>query len=113
MRHERHHMFWTKAEWNSRPISKQVRGMATYIIDVAYINHRLIHASLSPPPVPDIEILRQLRDNAINGLEYSVANIDHPIARHIGRQLLIASLDEDTAYEMLDTGDFSQFRDVE
>lgn len=113
MRNEKHHMFWTRAEWNQRPLSKQVRTMATYIIDIPYANHRLLHASLAPPPVPDMDTLRKLREYAPEGLETAIAKIDHPIARHIGRQLLIATLDVEVAEELLDTGDFSRYRTVE
>lgn len=109
MRLEAHHLFWTRAEWNERPISKQVRKLACYIIDIPTINHRLLHATLTPPEVPDIQTLRDLREIAPMGLEIAQNEIKHPIIEHIGRQLLIATLDQDLAQDLLDTGEYHNF----
>lgn len=108
---ESHHLFWTRSEWSERPISKQVRKMATYIISISRTHHSLLHATMSPPEVPDIETLRTLRENAYLSLDDAISSIDHPIALHVERQLEIISMDIQQARDFLDSGNYRQLRD--
>lgn len=95
--------------WNERPITKQVRNLSCYRIDVPQINHRLIHATLRPPEIPDIETLRDLREYAPMGLEKAIERINHPIVEHIGRQLVLATLRESVAMDLIDSGEYRYF----
>lgn len=109
MRYEKHHLLWTRAEWASTPLSKRVRAMSAYIIDVSYINHRLIHAMMQPPDVPSRKVLLEMEELAVSGISEVQRRIEHPITRHIGRQLIIAALDENVAHRLLDEASYNRY----
>lgn len=109
MRYEKHHLLWTRAEWSRNALPKRVRQMSAFIIDVSYINHRLIHAMMMPPEVPRRPVLQDMERLALSGLPEVQKQIDEPITRHIGRQLLIASLDENIAYRLLDDYSYERY----
>jgi hypothetical protein len=109
MRYEKHHLLWTKAEWTKNPLPKRVRQMSTFIIDIAYPNHRLLHASMYPPKVPERSVLREMEQLAVYGLSEVQTQIDHPLMRHIGHQLIIAAMDEDEVWERLEADKIEKF----
>lgn len=109
MRYEKHHLLWTRAEWSSNALTKRVRQMSAYIIDVSYTNHRLIHAMMAPPAVPERFTLLEMEELAPQGLPEVQKRIRGPIITHIGRQLLIASLDENIAHRLLDEYSYERY----
>jgi hypothetical protein len=108
-RYEKHHLLWTRADWSEHALPKRVRQMSAFIIDVAYTNHRLIHAMMQPPAVPERPVLLEMESLAVQGLIEVRNKIKHPITKHIGHQLLIASLDEDVAHKLLEDYDYKRY----
>lgn len=105
-RFEKHHMGWTRKDWLETPISKQVRQMPTFMIDLAHPVHRLLHASMVPPEVPDHETLLEMRSLAVQGLTVVINRLQHPIAEHLDQQLTIATIDPEVAQDKLDRGEY-------
>lgn len=101
---ERHHMLWTRLDWQENPLAKRVRSMSTFILDAHHPNHRLLHASTSPPKVPDRETLQHMQELAPYGLGTVLARLEHPIVNHIERQLGILALPPAIALDKLETG---------
>lgn len=107
-RYEKHHMLWTRKDWLEIPISKQVRQMGAFMIDLAHPVHRLLHASLRPPEVPDHETLLEMRSLATSGLIVVINRLQHPIAEHLDQQLTIATIDPEVAQDKLDRGEYAR-----
>jgi hypothetical protein len=105
---EIHHVLWTRADWSKKPIAKQVRQMGAFLVDVSHTNHRLLHASLRPPNVPEHDVLHQMRELALGGLVRVLEELNHPIVDHIEKQLIIINMDIEEAAYKLDTGDYSR-----
>ena len=80
--------------------------MGAFLIDIHHENHRLLHAVLKPPHVPEHQILVDMRNLAVKGLESVLEGLNHPIVEHIDRQLTIVRLDPEEAQFKLDTGDY-------
>lgn len=78
--------------------------MGAFLIDVHHENHRLLHASLEPPELPDHDTLYLMRDLALGGLTNVIKKLRHPIVEHIDDQLKIIELDKDEAEYILDNG---------
>lgn len=109
MRYEKHHLLWTRAEWSAKPLPKRVRQMSAFIIDVSYINHRLIHAMMEPPALPERPVLLEMEQLAVSGLNEVIKRIREPITRHIQQQLTIATMPEDNVYELLDDYGYDRY----
>lgn len=105
---EKHHTLWTRHDWLQTPISKQVRQMGAFMLDIPHPVHRLLHASMRPPEVPDHETLLQMRSLAVRGLAVVVNKLQHPIAEHLDNQLTIITIDPEVAYDRLDRGDYER-----
>lgn len=105
-RYERHHTLWARRDWIETPISKQVRQMSAFIIDLHHPVHRLLHASMRPPEVPDHETLVEMRGLATGGLSVVINRLHHPIAEHLDQQLTIATTDPYVAQDKIDRGDY-------
>lgn len=101
---ERHHTLWTRKDWSVIPISKQVRQLSTFVVDTFQPNHRLLHARMRPPELPEHEILVEMRGLAINGLQAVIERLDHPIVEHLEEQMSIITLNPTVAWRMIDTG---------
>lgn len=82
--------------------------MGAFLIDVSHINHRLLHASLRPPKVPEHNVLYEMRELALGGLYRVIEELNHPIVDHIQKQLLIVSIDPEKAQYQIDTGDYKR-----
>lgn len=105
-RPEKHHALWTRREWTEQPLARRVRQMGAFLIDAAHPNHRLLHASLRPPEVPDIDTLREMQTLAMGGLTNVLDNLNHPIVEHLENQLCIITIDPDTAMNRIDKGEY-------
>lgn len=102
---ERHHTLWTRKEFYAvSPLSKQVRQLSAFILDVHQPNHRLLHAKIKPPEVPDHETLLEMRSLSVGGLSGVIKHLDHPIVGHFEQQLEIITLDPEVAWRMIDLG---------
>lgn len=82
--------------------------MGAFLLDVSHVNHRLLHASLRPPQVPEHEILYNMRELALGGLENVLEKLNHRIVDHIQKQIVIVRLDPEEAQYKLDTGDYER-----
>lgn len=107
---ERHHILWERRNWSQRPIAKQVRLMGAFLLDLTVINHRLLHASMTSPEVPDHDTLCRMRELAISGLNEVINKLNHPISEHIDTQLYIANLSHLEALERIDGGEYIKGR---
>lgn len=103
---ERHHACWEKRAWVETPLQKQVRQLGAFILDVHQPNHRLLHARMRPPNIPDHGTLLEMRGLAVGGLELVMQKLDHPIVEHFEEQLRIITLDSDVAWRMIDSGTY-------
>lgn len=102
---ERHHTLWTRREFCAvSPLSKQVRQLSAFILDAYQPNHRLLHARIKPPEVPDHAILLEMRGLSVGGLSNVINKLEHPIVEHIEQQLQIITLDPEVAWRMIDLG---------
>jgi hypothetical protein len=78
------------------------------MIDLAHPVHRLLHASLVPPEVPDYETLKEMRSLAVSGLTVVINRLHHPIAEHLDQQLTLATIDPEVAQDRLDRGEYAR-----
>lgn len=102
---ERHHALWTRKEFYTvSPLSKQVRQLSAFIIDVYQPNHRLLHARIKPPEVPDHETLLEMRRLSVGGIKNVIDTLEHPIVEHLEEQLRVITLNPEVALRMVDTG---------
>lgn len=101
-----HHMLWERNQWNAEKLSKSVRNTAEFQIHLNQTVHRLLHAVIRPPRIPDTETLEQMRYYAPLGLTVVMNTIEHPIIEHFDRQLTVASVSPEVAQELLVTGRF-------
>jgi hypothetical protein len=107
-RNEKHHSLWTRREWSESPLPRRVRQMGAFLLDAPYPNHRLLHASLRPPEVPDRDTLLHMQELAVRGLHTVIENVNHPITEHLHRQLAIIAIDPDEAMYRIDTGNYTR-----
>jgi hypothetical protein len=99
-------MLWERVKWQETPLSKRVRQMTTFMLDLYHPNHRLLHASTNPPELPDHETLLEMQELATNGLITVINRLEHPIAHHLDRQLSFATIDPAVAQDKLDRGEY-------
>lgn len=98
---EKHHLLFTRAEWQRTPIGKQVRRLGTFMLYVPHMPHRVVHYLLDPPRVPDHDTLYEMRGLASEGLVAVINRLDHPIAEHLDRRMSILTISSDGAEEII------------
>lgn len=103
---ERHHLCWTRASWSESSIRKRVRGLPEFIILATQSNHRLLHATVEPPPIPANEVLGEIRRISKYGLEVVMKVIDDAFIENIEQQLSVLTIDPVVALHKLQTGDY-------
>lgn len=82
--------------------------MGAFLIDISHTNHRLLHASILPPDVPEHDVLYNMRELALGGLVAVINRLQHPIVDHIQRQMEIIRMDSEEAQYILDSGDYER-----
>jgi hypothetical protein len=56
--HNLHHTFWSKREYNKRPLPSRIRNHPAMIHRIPIVDHRELHANINQPRVISPELAR-------------------------------------------------------
>lgn len=110
MRGTKHHLLWVRSNWNAEKLTKSLRANETFQMMLDQTVHRLLHAVIEPPEIPDISTLEEMRYCAPMGLVAVINTIQHPIVEHLDQQLTIATVCPEVAHDLLVSGRFREIR---